>query len=78
MVLKCVIYHEWTSKTQGQPHAMPCYQPRPGKALEHSTWLGTKLEGSVDSVPRDVTLPCLDTFQQLPTSKASRVSRLLT
>ena len=27
-----------------------------------STWLGTKLEGSVDSVPRDVTLPSLDSL----------------
>ena len=31
-----------------------------------STWLVLQLEGSVYSVPRDVTLPSLDTFQVKP------------
>ena len=37
-----------------------------------STWLVLKLEGSVHSVPRDVTLPSLDTYSPLEMEQAIR------
>ena len=36
-----------------------------------STWLVLKLEGSVHSVPRDVTLPSLDRLSAVTTSSAT-------